>query len=843
MRRVMLFDRYDSPLGELAESEIFTLVRREEINGEHALEITTTRVLGQGWRILTQDGRGIWREHVVYGTDAKHEAGERPIGTYYCTWSLQPDLMGTQVSRMPGVLTPVSAGVALENALSGTSRWVRGTVTNTNTGGASMYDTDGWSAMSTLIETWGGELDTTIEVGMYGVTARKVDLYNQQGNQTALRRFDFGADLMSVQRIIEDSPIYCRISPRGKGEETEGGGYGRKITIKDVNDGKDYLENADMVDLAKLPDGSGGWEYPTVMIENSECETPAELLVWAQGVLEEYTVPRITYEVDVLQLAAEGVDMHGVSLGDTVHIVDKKFNGVRVSGRVVSMVVNMLDESDVQLTIGHIRDGFTKTFGDIANSIGALNSGLTAVTGTVMGMNGGTMSTADYLSRLIDRLNDEINATGGYTYITEGYGIRTYDRAVTNPNIGAEATAVVEIRGGSIRIANTKSAQGNWQWKTVFTSGHIASEVITAINVNAGRIQSADGTSYWNLDDGGMALKGDFQLMNANGSGTFYGILGDMQFASQSQIVKNGTYRGFRLENFDTSGNLQRGVYLIPKADTKSDIIDSSFTASVIGSTNSLLLQGDLTYDTDSSGWNTKKTGAIWFGNKGCRGIFENSTAITDVRISSGGSLNYWVSQGTGAFLTYLTFTPSSTVYTYDAKWDFAGKLDIYGSFKASGTKSRLVETQNYGERLLYCYETPAPLFGDIGSGTLDERGECIISLDDVFSETVRTDMRYQVFLQACGRGELWVDEKQPTHFVVRGTPGLSFDWEVKCHQKDYETLRLDDDALEEAYTEARGYGVDVSSVYEESDNVGEIERLYKIDLEGAENGEHQATV
>ena len=169
MVRVILFDRFGDPLGELSEDEVFGLVRTEKVNGEHSLTITTTRVLEKGWRVLTCDARGIWREHVVYGTDALHDSAERPFGSYYCVWSVQPDLMGTRVSAMPGVQSPTTAALALDAALGGTGRWSRGTVTQMTTGGASMYDTDGWSAMGTLVETWGGEVDTTIGVGSAGV--------------------------------------------------------------------------------------------------------------------------------------------------------------------------------------------------------------------------------------------------------------------------------------------------------------------------------------------------------------------------------------------------------------------------------------------------------------------------------------------------------------------------------------------------------------------------------------------------------------------------------------------------------------------------------------------------
>lgn len=118
--------------------------------------------------------------------------------------------------------------------------------------------------------------------------------------------------------------------------------------------------------------------------------------------------------------------------------------------------------------------------------------------------------------------------------------------------------------------------------------------------------------------------------------------------------------------------------------------------------------------------------------------------------------------------------------------------LKVTGSFSATGTKSRLVTTKDYSDRLLYCYETPSPMFGDLGDGTLDENGECIIEIDDIFSEATRTDMRYQVFLQKCGPGDIWVEERTRSYFVVKGTPGLSFSWELKGKQTGYEFERLE---------------------------------------------------
>lgn len=109
-----------------------------------------------------------------------------------------------------------------------------------------------------------------------------------------------------------------------------------------------------------------------------------------------------------------------------------------------------------------------------------------------------------------------------------------------------------------------------------------------------------------------------------------------------------------------------------------------------------------------------------------------------------------------------------------------------------SGTKSRAAKTRSYSDRLLYCYETPKPYFGDIGEASLDENGLCYVFIDDIFYETINTECRYQVFLQKYGQGDVWVRERLPTYFVVEGTPNLSFGWELKARQLGFETERLE---------------------------------------------------
>lgn len=126
-------------------------------------------------------------------------------------------------------------------------------------------------------------------------------------------------------------------------------------------------------------------------------------------------------------------------------------------------------------------------------------------------------------------------------------------------------------------------------------------------------------------------------------------------------------------------------------------------------------------------------------------------------------------------------------------------------SLKVAGTKSRTVKTPDYGQRLMYAYETATPYFGDIGEAEIAEDGQVYVQIDPTLAETV-TLSQYQVFLQCYGEGNAYIAERKPSYFVVKGTPGLSFGWEIKAKQADFDQLRLDMDIQQvEVYTPEYG--------------------------------------
>ncbi len=133
-------------------------------------------------------------------------------------------------------------------------------------------------------------------------------------------------------------------------------------------------------------------------------------------------------------------------------------------------------------------------------------------------------------------------------------------------------------------------------------------------------------------------------------------------------------------------------------------------------------------------------------------------------------------------------------------------------SLSVLGYKSRISDTENYGELHQYCYEMASPYFGDIGSGETDESGECYVSVSDKFSETCG-DCPYYVFLQKEGKGDIWIEKKEKNYFVVRGTPNLVFSWELKQKQKDYENYRLDS---VDGHLEREVQPLDLNEIYQD---------------------------
>ena len=171
----------------------------------------------------------------------------------------------------------------------------------------------------------------------------------------------------------------------------------------------------------------------------------------------------------------------------------------------------------------------------------------------------------------------------------------------------------------------------------------------------------------------------------------------------------------------------------------------------------------------------------------------------------------------------YLGSTSKYKFHFGKERSSFYQPVTIGGSLSVTGEKNRIIDTENYDTRKQYCYETATPYFGDIGTAQTDETGKCYIDIDDIFAETVNTGVEYQVFLQKEGQGDLWVEEKTDSYFVVRGTENLKFSWEIKAIQRDYEFERLekfDNSEKEEVIDYEKEYMEEINDLIKEQEEM-----------------------
>ena len=109
------------------------------------------------------------------------------------------------------------------------------------------------------------------------------------------------------------------------------------------------------------------------------------------------------------------------------------------------------------------------------------------------------------------------------------------------------------------------------------------------------------------------------------------------------------------------------------------------------------------------------------------------------------------------------------------------------------GTKNAVVGTST-GARALHAEEATEVWFTDYGFGRL-VNGRAVIQFDPTFTETVRLDRPYHVFLQAYGPADLYVSRRSSGSFDVRVRSGAmngEFSYRIVGKRRGFEDHRLD---------------------------------------------------
>lgn len=116
--------------------------------------------------------------------------------------------------------------------------------------------------------------------------------------------------------------------------------------------------------------------------------------------------------------------------------------------------------------------------------------------------------------------------------------------------------------------------------------------------------------------------------------------------------------------------------------------------------------------------------------------------------------------------------------------WNIVADNMIKGPIIDTNARSMMTTsmTRSAGEQTSFSYNLTNCYMGEIGEGTI-RNGECLISLSTNL-QSQKDDASYQVFLQAYGQGEVYVESRMDTYFIVKGDEYLSFGWEIKALKK-----------------------------------------------------------
>lgn len=495
------FSRWGDNLGRLTVSEA---THTDALDGTDELKITCSEDLVKGDRVVWIDLHSVCHEHIVDTIDRVHDDDGAPETQAVCINSVNETWDDWLDDKRPsgGVL------VALTSILADT-RWEVGTCDQGGSASRTFYHESVREGLAGIIETWGGELETLIVHDGSSIVSRRVGVRAKRGNQSSAKRFTWTKDLVSVKRSVASDNPKTRVYGYGKGVETEGGGYGRRLTFGDINDGKDYVEDAEATAVWGHPDGEGGILPAVAAYVNEQCEDAAQLLRETQDYLEQVKEPKVTYTASVIDLYAFGRSWEGVGVGDDVAIIDKGFSaeGVRLHGRV-SQIERDLLTGDATVTFGTLTDTMADMWASVNNALKS-NSKQNALYDAAAG------TSVSWLIQLQQALNAQFNAVGTYHVETFELG-EIWSNVPLNPETGlpVKATAdmwAINVNGRGQRLAAGLTSDGQWDWRTFFTGGMVTADVINAGTMKADRVRAGlltdeKGNNYWDLTNGEFAL-------------------------------------------------------------------------------------------------------------------------------------------------------------------------------------------------------------------------------------------------------------------------------------------------------------------------------------------------
>ena len=356
-------------------------------------------------------------------------------------------------------------------------------------------------AIYTLASEYNVEVDFSVEFTGNTITGRKVNIKRAFG-RTLGKRFESSKDITSLKRTIQTGDIKTAIIPYGKtNEET-----GEVLTIKNVvweasqnpmdkPVGQIFLEDKEATEVWGYTGVNGKKRPRWFAVHFDEVEDENELIKLAHLQLKRMTTPKVSYEVEALDLfrllGHEEASHEEVKLGDLVNIVDHEFTpALTLTSRVVKIEHDLNNPANTKFTLGNIVESIVDK--DLKTQLQELNYKVGAIQNKV--------DLSDIENRLdnietnissgrfedINELNNLLFGQSlGYHYIEGENGLWIYDRPKDQ-----RPTKVVAIKGGMIGLGQWDSQLQKWKIGTFIDGTNVNASMITTGTLSADRIEA-----------------------------------------------------------------------------------------------------------------------------------------------------------------------------------------------------------------------------------------------------------------------------------------------------------------------------------------------------------------
>ena len=304
---------------------------------------------------------------------------------------------------------------------------------------------------------------------LYNTNEKKVTILCPENNKP---QYTFLAEELNLRQldVAGNSSAFCT-RLRAKGADG--------MTFADINDGKDYVENYTY---------SNRIIYGTAIVDE-RFNDKQSLKDYAQATLDAIAVPAVSYECDVVDVAAMDSDysFQQLQMHKSVWLLDKKFN-TRVAHRVVEYCIYPDDASKNKVTLSTVTPSLQSAVRFLQTSINDPNSAARQR----------ETSAVDAATKLIT------GAKGGNVrFVNDGNG-KPIELLIMDTDDIATAQKVWRFNIGGFGFSSNGY---NGIYATAITQdGHIVADFMDVGTLSAVLIKSADGKSKWNLNTGEMDL-------------------------------------------------------------------------------------------------------------------------------------------------------------------------------------------------------------------------------------------------------------------------------------------------------------------------------------------------